>query len=245
MMGRTHMLTGALTGVALSPLLATSLPDAVLLTAVTAGFALVPDLDHPDSLATRLLGPVTGLVSRGVRAGSRRLYLATRTTRDVWVDGEHRAATHTLLFAAWVGVLVGVGSWVAGSWWVGGVVLVGSGLAGRSLGRRVAPLAAAGVLGWVAGLPDGEVAAWRVGAAAGVGCLVHCLGDAVTLSGCPLLWPLRVRGQVWFRVRLPAGWRLRTDGVVERRVVLPLCRAGLALWVSGHAVGWAVEVLRV
>lgn len=57
---------------------------------------------------------------------------------------------------------------------------------------------------------------WWVGLAAGAGTSIHSLGDAMTRSGSPLWWPLRIRGCRWQSVdtlgrcaSLPAGWARR------------------------------------
>ncbi|MGL5911573.1 MAG: metal-dependent hydrolase [Phycicoccus sp.] len=73
---------------------------------------------------------------------------------------------------------------------------------------------------------------WRLGVIVATGCVVHSLGDAITISGVPLLWPLLIRGETWWEVRPPQLLRLRTGGRVERWVVFPvLCGlVGLAGW---------------
>ena len=64
MMGRTHALTGWCAGLALAPAVgAGSVHKAVIFAATTAGFALLPDLDHPGASASRLLGWLTGALS--------------------------------------------------------------------------------------------------------------------------------------------------------------------------------------
>ncbi len=74
----------------------------------------------------------------------------------------------------------------------------------------VAPAGAAVVVAvmWVWPAPSG----WWLGYAVGVGCLAHCLGDAMTRSGVPLVWPWPVQGQVWFPVRPRPEWRFTTGG---------------------------------
>lgn len=115
MMGRTHALTGWCAGLALAPLVdLNTVAEAVVFAAATAGYALLPDLDHPSSRASRLLGPVTGLVSRALRAASSALYRATRGPRDERGSGTHRHMTHTLLWAGLLGVLVAVGTSAGG-----------------------------------------------------------------------------------------------------------------------------------
>ena len=79
MMGRSHALSGWCAGLAVAPLIGlTSVAQVVPFAAATAGYALVPDLDHPGASASRLLGPVTCLVSGVVRAFSGVLYTLTK-----------------------------------------------------------------------------------------------------------------------------------------------------------------------
>lgn len=227
MMGKTHALSGLCAGLALAPMVVDTVAASVVVAATTAGFALLPDLDHPGARASKLLGPVTGVLSTGLRAGSRWLYARTKGPRDERHSGEHRHATHTVLFALLVGTLVAVGSWGLGTWFVLGTVLLGTLLAGNALGDWVLPLvgiAGLAVWGSAGGDLGGDLAGiggW-LGIAAGTGCVVHCLGDALTLSGCPFLFPLPIAGETWYEIRPPRFLRFRTGGAVELRIVFPL-----------------------
>src|SRR5690606_40666834 len=72
MMGRTHALTGWCAGLAVAPAVGiTTLSQALVFAATTAGYALLPDLDHPGARASKLLGPVTGGLSWLLRNASR------------------------------------------------------------------------------------------------------------------------------------------------------------------------------
>lgn len=237
-MGRTHALTGLCAGLALAPAVADTVAETVVLAVVTAGFALLPDLDHPRARASRLLGPVTGMVSAGMRAGSRWLYARTKGPRDERHRGEHRHATHTVAFAALVGMLVAVGTWGFGAWWVVGTVLLGIALAVDALGDWLLPVVGiAGIVWW--GAAGGDLAGAFVGIgpvagiAAGVGCVTHCLGDACTVSGCPFLWPIPIAGETWFEIRPPRWLRFRTGGWVEHAVVFPAFSVAAVLLVPG------------
>jgi membrane-bound metal-dependent hydrolase YbcI (DUF457 family) len=225
-MGRTHALTGLCAGLALAPLLVGTLAQALVVAVVTAGYALLPDLDHPGARASRLLGPVTGLVSAGLRAGSRWLYARTKGPRDEQHRGEHRHATHTIAFALLAGAGTALGTWGGGVWVPAGIVTVGILLAADALGRWVLGIAGIAVAAWwgaVAGDPVAELAGIGpvLGIAVAAGCVTHCLGDAVTLSGCPFLWRLPIAGEAWFEIRPPRLLRFRTGGRVEQLVVFP------------------------
>jgi membrane-bound metal-dependent hydrolase YbcI (DUF457 family) len=238
----------------------TSVAEAVPFAAATAGYALLPDLDHPCASASRLLGPITEIVSSAVRAFSGLLYAITKGPRDEDSTGRHRHATHTLVAAVLLGILAASAGASGGRWAVLAVALTGLVLAADVLGDWVLALGI-GAAAWPildAVLPrsaadalPGTTAAdalqvgltgigsW-IGAAVALGMFVHCLGDSLTRSGCPWLWPLPIRGETWFEVRLPRAFRFRTGGWAERVVIAPLLVVGGVLLLPG-----AVPVLQV
>jgi len=226
MMGRTHALTGLCAGLALAPLLVGTLAQTLVIAIVTAGYALLPDLDHPGARASRLLGPLTGLLSRAVRAGSSWLYLRTKGPRDERHRGEHRHATHTLAFALLAGTATTLGTWGGGAWVPVGIVALGIVLAADALGDWVLPIVGISIAAWWGSIPGDPLAELAgigpaLGIAVAAGCLTHCLGDALTLSGCPFLWPLPIAGETWYEIRPPRPLRFRTGGAVETRLVFP------------------------
>jgi membrane-bound metal-dependent hydrolase YbcI (DUF457 family) len=237
MLGRTHAATGWCAGLALAPWLdAHTLPQAVVVATVTAGAALIPDLDHPGSRASRLAGPVTRLLSAVVQSASSGVYRLTRGPRDERHRGEHRHLTHTLLFAAGLGA--GVNWWTSSAGWWAVLLVLGAAvlLAVDAFGDWLAMVFGGALLLW---LPSGRtldelagVSGW-LGIAVGVGCFVHCLGDALTLSGCPFLWPLPIAGETWYELRPPYPLRFRTGGPVELWLVWPVCVLGGVLLLPG------------
>ncbi|MQA62846.1 MAG: metal-dependent hydrolase [Actinophytocola sp.] len=224
-MGRTHALTGWCAGLAVAPVVgAGTVHQAVALGAVTAGFALLPDLDHPGARASRLLGPITGALSWLLRRASARLYALTKGPRDEDGKGTHRHMTHTLLFALALGALTAVGTEAGGPYAVAGVVVFALLLAENALGDWLLPVSGGAVVWWAASSPDGlgelnQLAGW-LGIAVAVGCLVHCLGDALTESGCPFLFPLPIAGETWYELR-PAWLRFRTGKTAENILIFP------------------------
>lgn len=221
MLGRTHALTGLCSGLALASATGSDLATTIILAVTTAGFALLPDLDHPGARASRLFGPVSATASKVLRAGSSWLYHRTKGPRDARHDGEHRHATHTVAFALLLGGLVAWGSWGWGSWFTAAVAVVGVLLAVDALGRWVLAVAVvASVAVWAAGSDLTGVGGW-LGVAVAVGCITHDLGDACTLSGCPFLAPIPIAGETWYEIKLPRLLRFRTGGAVELRIVFP------------------------
>lgn len=237
MMGRTHALSGAagwITGCA--TLAATGHPPGLRTVAfgavIAAGHALLPDVDHPGSTIARSLGPATRLIASGVHRSAAWLRLAScQHCRRRPDRGGHRAITHTGVFALAAGscaaLLGGAAGWVAAATVAG----LSAALAVRAMttrrqrgtfGAAIAGLVAAGML-WLTA-PD-STAWWWIGAPVAWGTLAHSLGDAVTKSGAPLLWPIRVRGCRWWGVGSPRWLRFRTGGGVEQ-VVWVLLLAG-------------------
>jgi membrane-bound metal-dependent hydrolase YbcI (DUF457 family) len=245
MMGRSHALSGWCVGLAVAPMVGlTSVAQVVPFAAATAGYALVPDLDHPGASASRLLGPVTRLVSAAVRTFSGVLYNITKGPRDEDSTGKHRHATHTLAAAILLGVLAAsLGD--RGKWAVLAVAVTGLVLAADALGDWIV-LVVLGATAWsVTGtaLPGttaadavqaglSEIGGW-IGVAVGLGMFVHCLGDSLTRSGCPWLWPLPIRGETWYELRLPRPLRFSTDSWVERLIIVPLLLVAAVLLLPG------------
>jgi membrane-bound metal-dependent hydrolase YbcI (DUF457 family) len=239
MMGRTHALTGWCAGLALAPVVgAGTVHQAVVFGATTAGFALLPDLDHPGASASRLLGPLTGLLSWILRRTSAALYALTKGPRDEKVTGQHRHMSHTVLFALGLGAATAAGTRAGGPWAVAGVVIFGLLLGAAALGDWLLPVAAGGVAWWIftAG-PDharelSEVSGW-LGVAVAAGCFAHCLGDSMTVAGCPFLFPIPIAGETWYEIRPPRALRFRTGKKVENRLIFPVFAIAAVLLIPG------------
>ncbi|SEL00806.1 LexA-binding, inner membrane-associated putative hydrolase [Nonomuraea pusilla] len=236
-MGHTHAMTGAIAWLALAPPLATLpllnessrfIDTGIMATALTppeliagalicAGAAMLPDLDHPSATIAQTFGPVTWVLSKAVS----------------WLSGGHRAATHSLAFA----VALGFGAhWLATTYPIGRDIMVVLlvGLALRAIGIGI-PGNKAGSAMVNAGLTAGLYAvflslgvgyAW-LGLAVGVGCLVHVAGDCMTERGCPVLWPLKAK---WV---LPWKIGIKTGKTFEQKILAPVLSiaiVGLLFW---------------
>lgn len=259
-MGVSHATSGAAAG-----LLAAQLAPAALGVADTkqvfafavmgAGYALLPDLDHPDSLATRRFSAISGLACGVVRPLSRVAFRLTATCRDDPGRHEHRGLTHTGLAAVGLGVgaNLAVVHWGAAAVWA--IVFVGMALAVKGIDRLIPgppSLFAGAALTWAAlrplpgehhapGVPlpwaqagAGFVGPAWLGSVVTLGMLVHSLGDALTLHGAPVLWPLPLGGRTWYPVRPPRPFRLHTGKAGERVALVGFTAATLVL--AAHAV---------
>src|SRR5690606_4430177 len=230
MMGRSHAISGLPAGLWVAPMVGLANPLlAIPFTITTAGYALLPDLDHPSASGTRLLGPVGTVLSKVLRRASAVVYEHTKGPLDENWNGKHRHLSHTWIFAAALGLAVSllclITPWVMLPVYLLGVLLAADRLGGWAL--------AVGLLGAALAVPelaDGCVElAWQIGIAVALGCAVHCLGDALTPSGCPFLWlpwPLGKlttwAGETWYEIKLLGPLAFRTGSAAENFIVVPI-----------------------
>ena len=232
MLGVSHATSGAVLGLAVAgyaPRLAGIEPSAgtvLTFAAVCAGAALLPDLDHPSSTATRHFSAASLAAARVVRPLSALVYRLTRAPRDTG-RGTHRGLTHTVLGAVALGALVNLASAQWGAPVLLATLFVCIALAIKGLDAIVPgppSLVIAAGLTWAvhAAVPGGTAgtAGW-LGTAVTLGMVVHSVGDAVTESGAPLLWPVPIRQRRWYPVGSPRVLRFRTGGRVEALLVAP------------------------
>lgn len=207
MMGRTHALTGVAAAIGVTFLIPLSVPGAIAGTMICAGAALVPDIDHKDSTITKTFGPVTKILSFGVRK----------------ISGGHRWGTHSFLGIAAIGALAQYGVMNRHSV-VPGMILCF--LMALSLSGAVRLF---GIPGWFDDLAPIPIVLGivfltpvpldMVPLALMLGCAIHVAGDFVTKGGCPLFWPFSRK-----RYKLDL---FKTNGFTERYVVVPVVIVGI------------------
>jgi membrane-bound metal-dependent hydrolase YbcI (DUF457 family) len=178
MLGHSHALSGGVAGLGTGILLHLATPQVAALAGLTAGMALLPDLDKCGSSPARCLGFLSEAIA----------WIIGRLT------GGHRHATHSVLgIAAFTGL-----AWLSAHFrydWAG--------KAGLAL---LMTLSVAGALealhlvrGHAADLIGIGVASWEVWYGYGlnliplavlIGCTTHIAGDLLTDSGCMLGYPV-------------------------------------------------------
>lgn len=219
MLGHSHALSGACTGLAAGILLHKGIPATAALSGFTAGFATFPDLDKCGSGPARCLGPV----SEGV----------------AWVIGKfsggHRHLTHAILGLGIFTLLALAACHYraddAGK--AGLMLLLTLAFAAALWGLHVAN----GLRGEILALGAAAFVTWTgadlglVALACAVGCTTHVLGDLCTDSGCMLLYPL---SQHRFHL-LPGRLAFTTGTKPELRIVDPILLVSLVLLAS-----WAI-----
>ncbi|AEW93239.1 membrane-bound metal-dependent hydrolase [Streptantibioticus cattleyicolor NRRL 8057 = DSM 46488] len=217
-------------------------PTLVVGALTCAGAALAPDLDHKPATISKAFGPLSHALCDVVEKISHAVYNATRMKGDPRRNGGHRTLTHTWPWAVMCGAGASAISVYGGRWGVLAVlfvhlVLAVDGLLWRQvrgashilvwlLGATGAWLLA-GVLDdpgngrtWLFDQP-GQQYMW-IGLPVVLGALVHCLGDAITVSGCPILWPIPIGRKRWYPVGPPHFMRFRAGSWVEVKVLMPL-----------------------
>jgi membrane-bound metal-dependent hydrolase YbcI (DUF457 family) len=237
-MGHSHALSGAavwllvapgltalptLGGLAtdLAPMVSNVLSPGELIAGalVCAGAAMLPDLDHPSATIAQTFGPATWVLTKAVN----------------WASGGHRHATHSLLFA----IAAGVGTqFLAERYPIGRdiVVILMIGLALRAIGIGIPGKTITSALvniGLTAGTfilfhARGIEYLW-LGFAIAIGCLTHVIGDCLTEKGCPVLWPLKQRWVLPWRIGIKTGraFEVKFLGPVLSVVVIGLFAARL------------------
>jgi membrane-bound metal-dependent hydrolase YbcI (DUF457 family) len=214
--------------------------------AITAGAALLPDLDHPPATVSHSFGPLTQVLSHGVDKLSVGIYNVVRLKGDPKRHGGHRTFTHTAVFAGIAGVLTAALVNLHLSWVTAIVLFFFCGLGVRGLLHEFdhhaglfVVLAGSAFVTWECWKwvnTGGGKAAW-CGIAVIAGCLAHCVGDMITEDGCPVLWPIPLGRHLWYPIGPPTPMRYKTGGKVEMLFVGPLCTV-ITVWLAALALQW-------
>jgi membrane-bound metal-dependent hydrolase YbcI (DUF457 family) len=220
MLGHSHALSGAVTGLAAGILLHMPAPQTAALAGFTAGMALLPDLDKCGSSPARCLGLLSEAVAWTIGK----------------LSGGHRHLTHSVIG---VGIFTGL-AWLACHYrgdWAGkaGLALlmtltVSAGLealhAARGHASDVIGIAvAAGEIWYGYGLR-------LIPLAVLIGCCTHIVGDMLTDSGCMLAFPLSKQR---FHL-LPEPLAFTTGTRPELLIVDPLLTGAIVV-----LSGWAAD----
>lgn len=218
MMAKAHAATGAagMALIGLTPYVFAG--DLLLLLAIflSAGYALWPDMDHPKALAATTWGFVSKWFANIVETISQWIYYATKTRKDVNRRGGHRTLTHTFMFA----LLSGACTFFASEniYAKCFIIFFGLCLGLRGLFPKTTNKTGKVFVYLLASLIPaymfvGEIEIFtnfQLALIVTIGSAIHSLGDCLTDSGAPLLWPLPIKGQVWYRFKVPEHFRFST-----------------------------------
>lgn len=213
---------------------------------VVAGAALIPDLDNTRSSAMSALGILGVGLSKVFRTIASGVYYLTKTKKDKPVPDPHRGFWHTipaviLMFFLCLGTTsiggvfysdllkrnITVGTGFAAAWMffcfllaisVLDVYILGKDTSASVPGTILNIALSLGLVYLVLRFNSSVTYRWLAFTVA-FGYFIHILGDTLTASGTPCLWPLKIRGKRWYDIRLA---KIRAGGVVEKKIVLPL-----------------------
>jgi membrane-bound metal-dependent hydrolase YbcI (DUF457 family) len=247
MMGPAHSLSGAAAWLGVGAAAAAAgheMPWPVLVVGalICAGAALAPDLDHKAATISRAFGPVSRVLCEVIDKLSYAVYKSTRKAGDARRSGGHRTLTHTWVWAVLIGAGASALAVIGGRWAVLGILFVHMVLAVEGLLWRAARVSS-DVLVWLLGATSawilaeilnkpGNGADWLftapgqeylwLGLPIILGALVHDIGDALTVSGCPILWPIPIGRKRWYPLGPPEAMRFRAGSWVELKVLMPV-----------------------
>lgn len=213
---------------------------------VIAGTALLPDLDNVRSTALSVLGPLGQLLSTLMRSTSTAIFYMTRTKYDDKQADPHRGFWHTLVSGFLLGFIVKLlvsmkfnissplsnygfnelSDFLAFFWIFISVQLAFSGLMNTTvkkhnksfIGKLTLNIIAITISLILVYYNSSDNYNWLVWCIV-LGYTFHILGDTLTVSGTPLLFPLKFKGKRWFTHRL---MKLRAGGEFEKVFLLPL-----------------------
>jgi membrane-bound metal-dependent hydrolase YbcI (DUF457 family) len=230
-LGRDHALLGAVGYLVAAPMILHDPSWQVLgVGAVTsAAFALLPDIDEPGSTVSRKLGIISQTFSGVVRN----------------VSGGHRAATHSIFFAAIVALLTRLAllnPFAVGVMVAAGVLLVFRMLLPMAL--RWIPLIGLGTLvlaflfgTWARHLDTAARGVhppsmgWLMLATTG-GVLLHLVGDSLTIEGVPWLWLPMSHPLQRFHIKFPL---VGHTGSARESLIGSLMALAL-VWMTWHMI---------
>lgn len=247
MMGPAHSLSGAAAWLGVGAAATAAghgMPWPVLVVGalICAGAALAPDLDHKSATISRAFGPLSRILCEVIDKLSYAAYKATKKRADPRRSGGHRTLTHTWLWAVLIGAGFSALAVLGGRWAVLGILFVHMVLAVEGLLWRAARVSS-DVLVWLLGatsawiLADvidepGNGSGWLftepgqeylwLGLPIVLGALVHDIGDSLTVSGCPILWPIPVGGKRWYPLGPPRFMRFRAGSWIELKILMPV-----------------------
>lgn len=220
---------------------------------VGAGAGLLPDVDSRGTLVRTLgiFGTLLNWLFKPLCAVA--WHLTARKHDHLGRGGYHRKFTHTLVFAVLmsglvylgVGLTGGVGSRIAIVYMGAMLAVAVAGLASRRYKRASnmwGPYAillgsvAVTIVLFIYGpsidplLANQKDLAILFALATGAGILSHSvIGDGITIEGTPLLWPIPIKGQAWYRLNLA---RFSADSKTANAVIFRLSLAASALIVA-------------
>lgn len=207
---------------------------------IIVGASLMPDLDATNSTSINVLGIVGTILSKAMRGLSAIIQNIIKGPYDKSSD-PHRGFWHTLVSAFLVGALfsaltsinielfaikdtpITIATFIVMFLLYISIQLSLASLFNKKkgkigkLGTTVGAIVISFILVYL--LPSNINYYW-VGGAVTFGWIAHLLGDMMTVSGVPILFPLKFKGKRWWDFRLPLG--IKAGGFIEKAILIPI-----------------------
>lgn len=213
---------------------------------LTVGASLLPDFDNVRSTIISVLGIIGVGISTVMRAFARAIYSVTRSKSDKPNADPHRGFWHTIIAGLMTGflayLLVTTTSKVKipifdtidhlGYLFLGLFILIATqvtfAIFFKSQMKKLTKGFGGQAVSWLIGLaitvlllmnlPKVDSYLWVFVCISG-GWIIHILGDTITTSGTPLLFPIKHKGHRWWNWRFPP--HIKAGGPTENYVVMP------------------------
>jgi len=211
---------------------------------IIVGASLMPDLDATNSTSINVLGIVGTVLSKAMRGFSAIIQNIVKGPYDKSSD-PHRGFWHTLVSAFLVGALFSALTSInielfaikdtpitIATFIVMFLLYISIQLSLVSLfkplydkkknkigklGTAVGAIVISFILVYLLPL---NINYYWVGGAVTFGWIAHLLGDMMTVSGVPILFPLKFKGKRWWDFRLPLG--IKAGGFIEKAILIPI-----------------------
>ena len=211
---------------------------------IIVGASLMPDLDATKSTSINVLGIVGTVLSKAMRGFSSIVQNLIKGPYDKSSD-PHRGFWHTLLSAFLMGVIFSSLTSIniklftikdvtitISTFIVLFILYISIQLSLASLfkpfynknknkiGKLGITIGAIAISFTLIYLLPSNINYYWVGGAVTFGWIAHLLGDMMTVSGVPILFPLKFKGKRWWDFRLPFG--IKAGGFIVKTVLIPL-----------------------
>lgn len=213
---------------------------------VAVGAGLLPDLDNTQSSAISTLGIVGTILSMFMRSTSELIYSFSHTKKEPAESDPHRGFWHTLVAGILVAFLLMLLMKLNAPFMKLGnvsvsiatitlflLLLISTELLMTALLHKFTKRTKGGSFGalplWVIGIVVSSVLVGMLPATKDytwvaimfvIGYSIHILGDTITTSGTPILFPLSHNGKRWWSYRLPP--HIHANGDVEKHIFFPI-----------------------
>lgn len=223
----------------------------IILTAInTAGSSLTPDLDNTSSTSKSSLGLLGDILSIAFRESSAIIQTTIKTKYDKNEPNPHRGFYHTFLASILIGLFVYLLTSInffhvtlpyfgkVGSGFIFAIIVTWLNLQMALAGLFNEAIKSIKKSGGIFGelitfaislfitlslfvqIKDIK-SFWWLGVSITAGMIIHQLGDGFTKAGVPMLFPIPIKGKLWWNIRI-MGIGITAGGVVEKVVFMPI-----------------------